>query len=76
MPVQRQFGFIYRGGDIPTLAHELAHGVFRLRHTFSEENEALIPKGTTENLMDYTNGTALFKYQWEKMHKPVLSFLK
>ncbi len=70
MPLQCQSGFIYDMPDNVTIAHELPHGVFRLRHTFSEENETLIPKGSTENLMDYTNGTALFKYQWEKMHNP------
>ncbi len=70
MPIQRQFGFIYTGGNSQTLAHELAHGVFHLRHTFSSSNETVIPQGHTENLMDYTNGKVLFKYQWEKIHNP------
>ena len=34
------------------VAHELAHGAFRLRHTFSDD-ALMAPKNTTSNLMDY-----------------------
>jgi len=46
-------------------AHELGHGAFRLYHTFSSDNRYILPEGTTDNLMDYNGGTALYKYQWD-----------
>ncbi len=56
-----------------TIAHELAHGVFSLRHTFSKDYA--IAQGSTRNLMDYpttktTNATELKKYQWDALHDP------
>jgi len=55
-----------------TIAHEVAHGLFTLRHTFSEENTYILPQGTTDNLMDYSGqeATALYKYQWDLIHNP------
>ena len=49
----------------------IAHGAFRLWHTFSSENLYTAQQGTTRNLMDY-NGTAdeLYKYQWDYIHNP------
>lgn len=29
-----------------------------------------LPEGTTQNLMDYSAGTELFKYQWDYVHNP------
>jgi hypothetical protein len=52
------------------VAHELGHGVFNLRHTFSEENSFTLQEGDTENLMDYSSGTELWKYQWDFIHDP------
>ena len=72
MPFKRQFGFIYpanTSNTARTIAHELAHGAFRLRHTFSPE--ALIAgEGSTNNLMDYPAGRELRKYQWDNVHEP------
>jgi hypothetical protein len=51
------------------VAHELAHGAFRLYHTFSAENKYKITE-STDNLMDYNGGTALYKYQWDYIHNP------
>lgn len=74
MPFKRKYGYIFTdnlGGEnvIKTIAHELAHGAFRLRHTFS--NEAFVAaKATTNNLMDYKGGTTLKKYQWDLVHDP------
>lgn len=74
MPRNRQAGFLFagpHGGNaeefLKTIAHELGHGAFNLKHTFSEHNLAL---GTTDNVMDYGPGTALFKYQWDYIHDP------
>ncbi len=47
------------------IAHELAHGAFGLEHTFPA-----IGKNTSQNLLDYGNGTELGKVQWEEMQNP------
>jgi len=82
MPFSKQFGFVFvptTGTDAATLsrtiAHEVAHGTFNLRHTFSPENPYNLPQGITDNLMDYPStssgqATALFKYQWDLIHNP------
>ena len=74
MPRNRQAGFVFTGPHhgnatefVKTLAHELGHGAFNLQHTFKEHN---IPAGATDNVMDYSNGTALYKYQWDHIHQP------
>ncbi|GAA3912464.1 hypothetical protein GCM10022209_00800 [Chitinophaga oryziterrae] len=73
MPRQSQFGFIFEKGksdaDVAlTVAHETGHGQFTLEHTFS--NGIGLTQGTTDNLMDYNNGYALLKYQWDVVHDP------
>ena len=75
MPFKGQFAFIstreVSSDDLPRLAaHELAHGTFRLYHTFSDRNEYPVPQGTTDNLMDYNDGKELHKYQWDYIHDP------
>ncbi|MEY1639431.1 hypothetical protein [Tenuifilum osseticum] len=90
MPFNRQFGFVVAptGSDgnvdaaalARTVAHELGHGIFSLRHTFSEKNFVTLPQGKTDNLMDYpstgsglataTDATKLDKYQWDLIHDP------
>jgi hypothetical protein len=74
MPRNRQAGFVFTGphnGNVSeflnTIAHELGHGAFNLKHTFSEYN---LPAGITDNVMDYSSGTALYKYQWDYIHDP------
>ena len=70
MPFKQQFGYIFTDQATnlsQTIAHELGHGAFRLRHPFDEFGLA---KGTTNNLMDYSEGTALYKYQWDNVHNP------
>ena len=75
MPFKGQFAFVstreVSSDDLPRLAaHELAHGTFRLYHTFSDRNEYPVPQGTTDNLMDYNDGKELHKYQWDYIHDP------
>jgi hypothetical protein len=83
MPRGAQFGYIFTGAvadaagaaksaDIigRTVAHELGHGMFRLKHTF--DSEYGIAEATTDNLMDYAWGTALVKHQWDAIHAPGL----
>lgn len=74
MPRNSRAGFVFiaphEGNSdefLKTLAHELGHGAFNLKHTFSEHP---LPSGTTDNLMDYSEGTALYKYQWDHIHNP------
>ncbi len=81
MPFKGQFGFVKQDENILfTIAHELGHGAFNLRHTFSETN-FVASQGQTQNLMDYTQNhtTGLFKYQWDLIHNPeniLLTFLE
>jgi hypothetical protein len=73
MPFNQPFGFIYAANQsitelTRTMAHELGHGAFRLKHTFSNENEFVQDQGQTPNLMDYASGSELLKYQWDECH--------
>ncbi len=68
-----QFGYLFTPlTDAGTVAaHELAHGVFHLNHTFDTQykfNEGDL----ADNLMDYRNGTDLVKLQWDAIHAPGL----
>lgn len=58
----RSLGFIRADATAKDLAHELAHGAFGLEHTFPT-----IPKSSSNNLMDYNQGTELGKMQWLEM---------
>ncbi len=69
MPLQRQVGFIYDSPNLFIIAHELGHGAFNLRHTFSPES-FIAAERTTQNLMDYNGGTELWKHQWELIRDP------
>jgi hypothetical protein len=69
MPLQQQVGFIYDNPNLNIIAHELGHGAFNLRHTFSTDN-FIASQGTTKNLLDYNDGTELWKHQWELTHNP------
>jgi hypothetical protein len=78
MPRNRQAGFVFieshrgdAGEFAKTIAHELGHGAFNLRHIFAEYG---LPIGATDNLMDYGGGTALCKYQWDAVHNPQTVF--
>jgi hypothetical protein len=51
------------------LAHELGHGIFGLRHPFTEYNTT---EKSTSLLMDYGSGTELSHNDWEIMHAPGL----
>jgi len=73
MPLGRNFGFIASGNAsniANTMAHELGHGAFVLYHPFSEKSPYYRPEGSTDNLMDYSDGTFLNKYQWDLIHDP------
>ncbi|HEY0770854.1 MAG TPA: fibronectin type III domain-containing protein, partial [Sphingobacteriaceae bacterium] len=74
MPFKRGFGYVFvdkldnnTEKIIQTIAHELGHGAFNLRHTFDQY--AIAPR-STQNLMDYNGGQELKKYQWDYVHDP------
>ncbi len=55
----RAVGFVAANANVKQVTHELAHGTFGLEHTFPT-----ITQNTSNNLMDYNNGTQLVKAQW------------
>ncbi|MEN9610693.1 MAG: hypothetical protein RLZZ628_1507, partial [Bacteroidota bacterium] len=72
MPRGKQFGYLFLNGNTQvgrTVAHEVGHGVFQLKHTFDSRynfaNTLL-----TDNLMNYGTGVQLSKYQWDLLHDP------
>ncbi|CAL2079704.1 Fibronectin type III domain protein [Tenacibaculum sp. 190524A02b] len=73
MPLKRQFGFVFtRNANTPkkqvkTLAHELGHGIFGLKHPWDEYNFA---ESATNLLMDNGDGIVLSHLDWKKMHAP------
>ncbi|NJO89662.1 MAG: hypothetical protein HC831_12485 [Chloroflexia bacterium] len=77
MPFNSQYGFLFTGNGpsetklFRTIAHELGHGVFKLRHNFDHKN---VEKRSTLNLMDYTTtpetATVLRKFQWDEIISP------
>jgi hypothetical protein len=71
MPLASQVGYIFSQSlddkAIHTIAHELGHGVFHLKHPFSYDNNL---KNATTNLMDYSGHEKLVKYQWDQVFKP------
>ncbi len=82
MPQKQQFGFVFMQGsstvssaETRTMAHELGHGLFGLDHTFLKTYG--IPKGETNNLMDYTTKTPddfLSYHEWAQIDQPVASW--
>jgi len=66
--MQYQYGFIYDYRTARAVAHELGHGEFNLPHTFAKP--FIKEQGSTDNLMDYSNGTELWKHQWKLIQNP------
>ena len=60
----RALGFVASSATVKDIAHELAHGAFGLEHTFPS-----IAKSSSDNLLDYKQGTELSKAQWDEMQK-------
>ncbi|MBO7593630.1 MAG: hypothetical protein J6T12_01570 [Salinivirgaceae bacterium] len=70
MPIGYQCGFLFGSPAAKYVAHELGHGAFGLHHTFSSETESFnAPQYSTDNLMDYADGTTLNHKQWTWMHE-------
>jgi hypothetical protein len=61
-------GFASLYGLYVGVAHELGHGMFSLKHPF--DNDYKMPALSTDNLMDYNDGTHIAKWQWDLIHDP------
>ncbi|NKI28496.1 fibronectin type III domain-containing protein [Arenibacter sp. 6A1] len=82
MPLLRQYGFVFKnanggsaqgmGGLAKTIAHEIGHGVFALRHPI--ELYGMDIEGKTKWLMDYQDGSLLSHMDWKQLHNPKLKF--
>ena len=75
MPRKSRFGYLFSNDGeqlSKTIAHELGHGLFTLRHTFDSEYAGKKSQGTSPNLMDYAEGTALAAFQWNVMASPAI----
>lgn len=69
MPRGKQFGYLFAGSDGKTAAHEIGHGLFKLKHVF--DNEYGFKQGEVpSNVMDYPAGNGFAKYQWNQLYKP------
>lgn len=79
MPRHSQFGFVFTNqsgaeakasSDLATIvAHELGHGVFELKHPWSEFTTG-DRNSNTPWLMDYTAGTKLPYVHWQRISHP------
>ena len=75
MPRKSRFGYLFSNdGEAlsKTIAHELGHGLFTLRHTFDSEYAGKKSQGISSNLMDYAEGTSLAAFQWNVMASPAI----
>jgi TANFOR domain-containing protein len=71
MPRGKQFGYLFTGSDGKTAAHEIGHGLFKLKHAF--DNEYGFKQGDLpSNVMDYPAGNTFAKYQWNQLYNPGL----
>jgi hypothetical protein len=75
MPRNKQFAYVFSQyhpdltASARTVAHELGHGMFALKHTFDSDYK--IAQNATDNLMDYTPGaTHIAKWQWDRLYDP------
>lgn len=68
MPRGKQFGYLFKGADGNTVAHEIGHGIFCLEHTFKKYG---FDKADLQgNVMNYPPGDKFTKFQWDAIHAP------
>ncbi|WP_143569742.1 ParB N-terminal domain-containing protein [Tenacibaculum agarivorans] len=75
MPLGKQFGYIYMGNGASeeTVAHELGHGAFQLKHPFSPKSYGY-DEATISWLLDYNGGDKIPYVHWKEIHNPKLRF--
>ena len=75
MPRNKQFGYLFSspfgGVEGATVAHEVGHGLFNLKHTFDSQYGFAMGE-LADNVMDYPNGNQFSKLQWDAIHNPGL----
>ncbi len=73
MPLGKQFGYVYvnNGATDRTVAHELGHGAFQLKHPFSSQGYGYSEKATNW-LLDYGRDVKLPFVHWRSIHNPTL----
>ncbi|OQP49766.1 hypothetical protein A4H97_28155 [Niastella yeongjuensis] len=69
MPRGKQFGYLFNGADGKVAAHELGHGLFKLKHVF-DSDYGFKQGQLSSNVMDYPAGDNFTKYQWDALHDP------
>lgn len=69
MPRNKQFGYLFSGADYKTVAHEIGHGLFHLKHLDSYFDNTSHPH-LKDNVMNYPAGDSFFKLQWDAIHSP------
>jgi len=71
MRLNGQFGYIFTPpsgvGGLKTPAHELGHGIFKLKHPFEQYQTT---ERSTDFLMDYSSGTVLNHQDWKQINDP------
>jgi hypothetical protein len=73
MPRGKQFGYLFKGSDARTIAHEIGHGVFKLEHPFDRLGRNSFTKGELSHcLMDYGEGREFCKLEWDAINAPGL----
>ncbi|WP_165872232.1 EndoU domain-containing protein [Tenacibaculum sp. M341] len=73
MPLGKQFGYLFMnsGANERTIAHELGHGAFQLKHPFSSKSYGYEEKATSW-LLDYGKGEKIPYVHWKEIHNPKL----
>ncbi len=73
MPLGKQFGYLFMssGANERTIAHELGHGTFQLKHPFSSKSYGYEEKATSW-LLDYGKGEKIPYVHWKEIHNPKL----
>jgi Fibronectin type III domain len=69
MPRSNQFGYLFTDNNHEqgkVTAHEVAHGMFNLKHTFTDYS--FTQSQLQDNLMNYDTGVKFSKYQWDQIH--------
>lgn len=70
-PVPGHSAIVFKkSSDDCTICHELLH-CLGLNHSFSNESKHVFAKKQTSNIMDYTNGYTLWKWQWKQINDVV-----
>jgi len=80
MPRNKQFGYLFSspfgGVEGATVAHEVGHGLFNLKHTFdgyfSGTDLSSSKNPIPNNVMSYPSGDEFSKLQWDAVHDPGL----